>query len=200
MTIYSYDWQGTIKFQGVAQSISQSTPPDQAKTQIQTAFEQASKELALQKFSEQFAKLGRTLAVNTITVKTDKLQVNMYPLIPYPSPFIGWAFKGQTTIYVQFDTDVASTEHFSPQGWEEILLAIAEALLAALTAHTLIAALVVLALVIGIVGIAWKLTGTSAWSLLTGGAGDIVGTIFALAVLGIGGLLLYTWLSGKKKR
>jgi len=198
--LYSYDWQATFKAQGTAQNISQYTPPEEVKNKIKEAFEGALKELALEKFSQQFAKLGRTITVNSVKVATDKISVQMVPLIPYPAPFVGWGFYIEVTTFVQFDTDVEQHEHFSPQGWEEILLAIAEAILAVLTTHTLIAALVVLTLVIGIVALAWRLTGTSVWSGLTGGGGgDIASAIFGLAVVAIGGLLLYSWITGRGK-
>jgi hypothetical protein len=194
MTTYNYDWKGSYHYRGGTRSLSDVHTADEAKAKIQSAFEEALKETALQAFTQEWAKLGRTLQVNTIETTTDKLSVYWDGNVR-----MAWIFDGQVTVTVQFTTDVAQTEHFSPQGWEELLLALGFTILAALEAHTLIAALIVLALVIGIIAVTWKLTGTSAWSMLTGGGGDIASTIFGVAVVVIGGLLAYAWLSEKKK-
>lgn len=200
MAIYNYDWKGSYHYSGVDTSDAAEANGDIVRAKIQAAFEQALKETALQAFTEQWAKIGRTLQVNAITTTTDKLTVSAQYQPTYGNIYRqGWGFDGQVTVLVQFTTDVASTEHFSPQGWEELLLELGSIILAALGAHTLIAALVILALVIGIVGISWKLTGTSLWSILGGGGGG-AGDIFTLGVLLVGGLFVLYLLMGKRKK
>jgi len=124
-------------------------------------------DVAIQKFTEEFSKEGRTIRVDAVTSQTTNFRtdydcpINILSTLQWTPCNKRYYFNGETTI--TFTTDVPPEEaHSIILAIEYILWAIATAL----AAHQLVTLAIVIIIVWTISAIAYKLTGTSVWTPL----------------------------------
>jgi hypothetical protein len=145
----------------------------------------------LQKMVEKFAEVGHWLKVDSITVDITKYTTSMnYTTIEFQA-------EGQTTIV--FQSDATLNQEFSPQGWEEFLVALVATIVLAIEAQPalffillIIVALTIFALTGGFKGVLFGAGGGG------GAVGDIGTIVIVLAVLGIGAYVAVHYFGRKK--
>jgi hypothetical protein len=187
--IYQYTWKSGWKFD--KQQVKDVHATNEA---VQTDIKNGMRTAMLEQFSKKFAELGHWYVVDSINVNITSFEL----LRPGYSPYFPCSASAEGTTTVIFRSDATLEQEFSPQGWEEVLLAICEAILAAIILHPvlffallLIVALTVFSLAGGFKGVLFGAGG--------GGTLGDIGTIIAIGIIGIGGLLVLSSVLGKEK-
>lgn len=203
---YSYEWQYKAKLEGKTTDMANTI--EEADPMVREDAIKGIRDEALNVFTKEFAKEGRTLRVDNIDIALENFQLLQGPRYRKGFPPVTYNIfyvKTDVTMTVLFTTDIAPDEkHSIAFAIAEVLLAIA----AAIYAHKFIFALIAFVLVWFAVSVGYRLTGTSAYTPLTPtGVGEwltmIAVIIVLLALLGLLPTILSLfkgWKKGKKAK
>jgi hypothetical protein len=188
--IYQYTWKtGWTNKSSTAYKVSESDIKSDLKTGMSKAM--------IDEFSKKFAELGRWFIVDSINVDIAKFSKTLdYPYIPLPYAPCTVEAEGTTTVI--FRSDATPEQEFSPQGWEEILLSIIALVETAILTHGTLFFVLLIIIALTIFALAGGFKGVLFGGGGGGGLGDI-GTIIAISIIGIGGLILLSSYLGKGK-
>jgi hypothetical protein len=154
---------------------------------LQNDLKNGHKKAMIQEITKKFAELGKWLKIDSVNVN---IQSFRRPMPSYVEA------EGTTTII--FESDATPEQEFSPQGWEEILWAILGLIETAITLHGTLFFILLIIIAVTLFVIAGGFKGVL-FGAGAGGLGD-VGTIIAIGIIGIGGLLVLSSFLGKEKR
>jgi len=190
--IYQYTWKSGWNIDATEKGRVGGPPSD---GEIRDDIKAGIKQVAFAKMAEKFIQLGRWLKVDSVSVDITKLTRTGMPGGGGISDYV----EGTTTVV--FRSDVTPDEDFAPatgfMGWDDVLLVILGTIITVVLAHPglFFILLIILALV-------WFIQSGGLKGVLFGqGGGSLadIGTIIAIGIIGIGGLLLLTSVLGKEK-
>jgi len=131
------------------------------------------------KLTEKIIEVGHSLKIFSIDVTISHYGCPRIPIINR----VADKFYMQGQIVVKFETDAPFTQEFSPQGWEELLLALAVAIGTFIVAHGTILCIILLATIVFVGLICYNQAGGVAGTLFGKGAG-VLGDIGTIIILG----------------
>jgi hypothetical protein len=185
---YQYEWKHISDFSGVV-PVAYASDPDAVKTDLS----EGCKQLALEAFAAEIAKVGRTLRIDSADVLVENFRFGSFT----PE---GVGVGARVTVTVVFTTDIP--EKAESLGIMAFLTAVGSAFLI-LWKTSLIFRVIILVIAVFVVSVGFRITGTSIWTPLTptGGGEWLTMIIVIIVLLFVLGLLptILTLLTGRKK-